>query len=263
MPFELFTAYAKLPLFALVLSRIAGLIMFQPVIGGHAIPMRVRALFVASLALLVTPLLHAPAHLPSNYAALAVAMAAELLLGALIGLIVRMVFLGVQLGGQLIAQESGMAFGQIADPSTGMPQSIVSSLYLQIAGVVFLILGGHRALICITLDSFQSIPLLGANGLFARGVPVLLDAFTLGSEIALRVGAPVVLTLFLVNVALGFISRTVPQLNIIMIGFSLKGMVAFLLMSVALPAALIAFTDGLELTVGWVRALLANQPTLS
>jgi flagellar biosynthetic protein FliR len=73
-----------------------------------------------------------------------------------------------------------------------------------------------------------------------------------------RVAAPVILTLFLVNAAMGFVSRTVPQLNILTIGFSLKGLVAFVLMAISLPAALEAFTDALETTVGWITELVGS-----
>ncbi|MBU0616427.1 MAG: flagellar biosynthetic protein FliR, partial [Planctomycetes bacterium] len=193
---------------------------------------------------------------PTQPLAIAFAMGSEILLGVLMGLVVRMCFLGLQLGGQVIAQESGLAFGRIADPSTDSEHSIISNLYLQLGAVVFLIVGGHRVLVAVALDTFNTIPLLGDSGMFIHGTGLVLDALTLSGEIALRVAAPVVLTLFLVNAAMGFISRTVPQLNILTIGFSVKGLVAFVLMAVALPAALEAFTDALEMTVSWIAALV-------
>lgn len=121
---------------------------------------------------------------------------------------------------------------------------------------MFLIVGGHRVLVAVALDTFNTIPLLGDSGTFIHGTELVLDALTLSGEIALRVAAPVILTLFLVNAAMGFIG-TVPQFNILTIGFSVKGLVAFVLMAISLPAALEAFTDALEMTVGWVAALTA------
>jgi flagellar biosynthetic protein FliR len=255
MPLELIASYLRLPVFALVASRLGGLIMFQPIIGGYAIPRHIRALLVLGLAALVTPLVQLSAPMPTRPATVVFAMGNELLLGVLMGIVVRMCFLGLQLGGQIIAQESGLAFGRIADPTTGVAQSVLSNLYLQLGAVVFLIVGGHRVLIAVALDTFDAIPLLGDQGTFTRGVGLVFDALTIGGEIAVRVAAPTVITLFLVNLAMGFVSRTIPQLNIVTVGFSVKGLVAFLLIAVSLPAAFEAFTDALEATVGWVAEL--------
>jgi len=258
MPLELITTYLKLPVFLLVASRLGGLIMFQPVIGGYGIPANVRMLVVLGLAAMVTPCVHLSAAAPMHAAAIVFAMGSELLLGVLMGLVVRMCFLGLQLGGQVVAQESGLAFGRVADPSTGAQQSIISNLYLQLGVVVFLIVGGHRVLMSVALDTFNTIPLLGDQGTFTHGVGLLFDALLLGGEIAIRIAAPVILTLFLVNAAMGFISRTVPQLNILTVGFSLKGLIAFVLMAISLPAAFEAFTDALEMTVGWIAELAGS-----
>lgn len=258
MPLELMATYLKLPVFLLVASRLGGLIMFQPIVGGYAIPSNIRVLLVLGLAALVTPCVHLAAAAPVEPVGIVFAMGNELLLGVLMGLAVRMCFLGLQLGGQVIAQESGLAFGRVADPSTGAQQSIISNLYLQLGVVVFLIVGGHRVLMAVALDTFDTIPLLGDQATFTRGVGLILDALMLGAEIAVRVAAPVILTLFLVNAAMGFVSRTVPQLNILTIGFSLKGLVAFVLMAISLPAALEAFTDALETTVGWITELVGS-----
>lgn len=257
MPFELIATYLKLPVFALVASRLGGLIMFQPIIGGYGIPRNVQVLLVLGLAAMVTPFVHLGAAAPDRPAAVLFAMGNELLLGILVGQTVRMCFLGLQLGGQVIAQEAGLAFGRVADPNTGMEESLISSLYLQLGAVVFLIVGGHRVVVAVALDSFHAIPLLGDHGVFAQGAGLAFDALTLGGEIAVRVAAPVILTMFLINAAMGFVSRTVPQFNILTIGFSIKGLAGFVLMAISLPAAFEAFTDALETTVGWIARLVA------
>lgn len=255
MPLELFATYLKLPVFVLVTSRLGGLIMFQPILGGYAIPPNIRVLLVIGLGALVTPFVELGGAAPVRPVGILLAMGNELLLGVLMGLTVRMCFLGLQLGGQLVAQESGLAFGRIVDPTTGSQQTVISSLYLQLGAVVFLIVGGHRVLTAVALDTFRTIPLLGDQGICVGGVGLIFDALTLGGEIAVRVAAPVVLTLFLVNAAMGFVSKTVPQLNILTVGFSIKGLVAFVLLAISLPAALEAFTAALETTVGWITEL--------
>lgn len=232
--------------------------MFQPIIGGYGIPPNVRILLVVGMAAMVTPFVNLDAAAPDHPVGVILAMGAELLLGVLMGMTVRMCFMGLQMGGQIVAHDAGLGFGQIADPSSDAEQSIISGFYLQLGAVVFLIVGGHRVLMSVALDTFQAIPLLGDKGVFALGVDVVFDALTLGGEIAIRVAAPAMLTLLLVKAAMGFVSRTVPQFNILTIGFSIKGLVAFVLMAISLPAALEAFTDALETTVGWVAHLAAS-----
>lgn len=254
----MFTGFAivlRLPLLALVAGRLAGIIMFLPLISGLSIPVRVRALFVLALAMLVTPLVHMPQTLPTDVMALALAVGAEFLLGVVMGLALRLVYTGLEIAGLMIAQQAGLAFSQIADPATGVRSSLLSSFYVQVGSIAFLILGGHRVLVAAALDTFRTIPLIGGGQVWLDGVPMLLDAVMVGASIAVRVAAPVVLTLFLVNVALGFVGRTVPQLNIITVGFPIKGLAAMVLIAATLPPAMEAFTTALDEVAQWVAAL--------
>jgi flagellar biosynthetic protein FliR len=255
MPYELIGYYLKLPVFVMVASRLGAMIMIQPVFGALSVSVKLRALFVMGLAALVTPLVDVPHELPETPGGLALALGAEILLGLLVGLTVRICFLGLQMGGQLVAQESGLAFGQVADPSTGARQSVLSTFYVQLGAVVYLILGGHRVLVVACLDSFSTIPLLGAGGTCLAGAELLIGALSVGVQMAIRIAAPTVLTLFLVNIAMGFVARTVPQINIATVGFSLKGLVAFFVIAISLPSAAAAFTDALERVAGWVTGL--------
>jgi len=255
MPYELIAHYLRLPVFAMVVSRLGAMIMFQPLFGALSVPMKLRALFVIGLAALVTPFIQTNAALPDTPGGLALALGSETLLGFLIGLVLRLCFLGLQMGGQLVAQESGLAFGQVADPSTDDQQSVIAAFYLQLGAVVYLIVGGHRIVVTACLDSFRSIPLLAGGETQLVGAQLVVDALAVGARVAVQVAAPAILTLFLVHIAMGFVSRTVPQINIATVGFSLKGLVAFFIAAVSLPAAATAFTDGLQEIVGWIMQL--------
>lgn len=253
MPLELFAAYLKLPVFALVASRIAGVVMFLPMVGGLAIPPVIRGLLVIGLAAIASPFVQLEAP-PASLAALVLGAGGELLLGVLIGLVLRTLFVGLELAGQLVAQESGLAFGQIADPNTGDDQTVLSGLYVQLAGVVFLLVGGHRLVLAAVLDTFARIPLLSQPPWELVGLDPLMDMFAVAGAMAIRIGAPALITLFLVNVALGFVARTVPQLNVTMVGFSIKGLVAFLIMALSLPAAMDVFIEAVDDAGGLVFA---------
>jgi flagellar biosynthesis protein FliR len=259
MPLELLAQYLKLPVFALVASRIGGMIMFQPLLGALSIPVTLRAMLVLALAALLTPLVSLPAAAPATPLGIVFAMACEILLGALIGLVSSACFYGLQMGGLLIAQESGIAFGQIVDPSTDEQETVLGVFYLQLAAVVFLIVGGHRALIAACLDTFETIPLLGDNQAALLGSELLCKALDLSGQVAFRVAAPTLLVLFLVNLALGFVSRTMPQLNILAVGFSLKSLIAFVVMAASLPTAAEGFINSLQTLCLWMNQLMGAK----
>lgn len=257
MPYELFTQYLNLPLFLLVAARLAGLIMFQPILGSLAVPTAGRAMLVLALTIMVMPLTDPLVALPVSVFGMVLGMLQEVLVGAVLGLVLAGLMLGMQLGGQLIAQETGLAFGQIVDPNSGDQSNTLSNFYIQFAGLLYLLLDGHRAVVLACLDSFESIPLLTGMSITQHGVDLLLGVLQAGAELAVKVAAPTMITLFLVNVAMGFVSRTIPQLNILTFGFSVKTLIGFLIMVLSLPMAAFAFADALEQSVRALQEMLA------
>lgn len=258
MSLEALIHLLNLPVFGLVVARLAGLVMFQPVLASLAIPAQVRVAVVLALAAVVTPFVRLHAGLPDTPATLALALGSELLVGVTVGLVLRIGFAALQLGGLLIAQESGLAFGQIVDPVYGQEESVLSTVYAQIAVVVYLLLGGHRELVAACLDTFHAVPLLTQPASLDATLDLLLAAMASGGELTLRVAIPVLLTLMLVNLVLGFLSRTLPQINVTTVGFALKTPAAFFVMAATLPAVVEAFADELSGLVSMLRTLLLN-----
>lgn len=256
MPAEFFQWYLHLPTFGLVTARIAGLLMFQPLLASLAVPMQIRALLILALAALATPLLPEPVTLPGSWPELAIAIGSELLLGAALGLGLAAVLVGAQIGGLLIAQESGLNFGQIADPASGEDLTPLSMLYLQLATMLLLAVGGHRIVVEAVLNSFVTLPLPGTGGRETDGLDFLLDGMRVSFELAFQIAAPTLIALTMANVVLGLISRTVAQFNVLTVGFALKTLLAFVIMAMSLPAGVHALTDGLEHVLSRIEHML-------
>lgn len=258
MPLDLLSLYLQLPTFALVTARLAGFVMFQPLLGGEAFPAQIRALLILALGLVITPLVGPPGAPPENLASLLAGMAGELVLGALFALLMMLCFLGLQLGGNLIAQESGLAFGAVINPATAEEESVLSTFYVQVAMVVFLAAGGQRVIVATALDSFAAVPLLQCGDLLKHGAVLICDAVATGLSMGVRVAAPAVLAMFLTNTGLGIVSRTMPQFNVISLGFTAKSLIAFGIMAVTLPTALHLFSAGVDTIVGLVDEFLGT-----
>ncbi len=255
MPWELLGLYMKLPVFALVASRLGGMLMLQPLMSSLAIPTNLRVLLILALAALITPLVPAPANAPESIVELAIAIGHELLLGGAMGLALAACLSGVQIGAQLVAQESGLAFGQIADPTLDQDETALGVFYLQLSAVVYLVAGGHRLMVATCLDTFESLPLLAGGGSLADVAELLTAALAAGGALALRVGAPTLVTLLLVNMALGFASRTIPQLNVTTLGFSLKSLLGFVFIAVSLPIVMGSVVEALQAVFEGVQAM--------
>lgn len=236
----------KFLLFTLVLSRVSGLTMTAPIFGTKEIPMQVRALLAVALALLIAPTQWDVAvQYPGSTINYLVFIGSELLIGLCLGLGIVILFSGVHLAGQMIGRIGGLMLADVFDPSSGNSVPLFSRLLVLVTMAVFVCIGGHRMVMAGLLDTFQTIP-PGSGTLplsISRAFVVLLtQSFSLG----IRAAVPVVTALLLSTLVMGLISRTLPQLNILMVGFGLNSMLTFATFSLTIGAAAWAFQEQVE-----------------
>jgi len=220
--------------FLLVLARIAGLVGTSPILGHLLVPLRVRAAFAVILAAALAPAVTAPAAAPTTLWGLAGAVAIESALGALLGLVAQFIFAGVQLGGQIAGIEMGFGLDALIDPQTHAHITVVAQWQQLLALLVFLALDVHHVLLRALLASFQTAPpgALAVSAVGLHGAIVLSgELFAIGARIA----APVLIALLLTNGALGVLARTIPQLNVFVVGFPVNVGVGLVVMGASLP----------------------------
>jgi flagellar biosynthesis protein FliR len=209
--------------FALVLARVSALVATAPLLSDGGLPIRVRGLLAVSLAALVTPLLVGQSVDVSSASELGACAAAEGVIGASIGLGVAIVLSGVQLAGETVGQMSGMALAEGADPFTDTNSSVFSQIYQYVTAAVFVALGGHSLLIEGLLTTFDHAPPGGVSSV--SGVAEhALGLVSVGFEVGLRAAAPLLISLFLATIVLGLISRTLPQINTMVVGFGINAL---------------------------------------
>ena len=253
MPWLLTDIYGALPAFMLVLARVAGLMLAAPFFSGNVIPTRIKALLAGAITLAVFPLLAAHVKEALTLGMAVAGLMGELAIGLLIGLGVSMLFTGVQMGVQLASQQAGMALGEVFNPMLDASVPIVAQLYYYVSIMIFLAVNGHHELMRALLDSFETIPPLGFR--MTEGVAALLaDLLTVSFALAIRVGGPTMLALLLGFMTLGFVSRTMPQLNILTVGFPLKIAIALVMMALTIMSLESAILDTLTVAMDGVRA---------
>ena len=211
-------------IFSLVFLRIGAMLVMIPVMGERSVPLRVKAGLALLISLLVFPLIRAEIpHLQADAETIAitVAMAGEVLIGVIIGFAARIVFAGIQFAGDMIGIQMGFSIVNVIDPLSSTQVSIMSEFQYLIAMLVYLSIDAHHMFISAMIDSYRVVspfdyhfsgPLIQSLILFSKGLFV----------IAVKISAPVMAVLLFTNVSLGVVARTVPQINVFIVGMPLQ-----------------------------------------
>ncbi len=258
-----------LPAWALVLFRLTGIFLFAPMLGSRIIPMRLKALLALGLSFCVYPSLLA-ANSPSaalitplidsglSLWTMAGAVAMELAIGLAIGYAASLPMIGMQLGGQVVDQQMGLGLAGVMNPEFGEESGIVSEFYFLLAVHIFVILGGHRVLFDTLVGSFSHIPPGGFRP-DSHLVTFLLGLLQVAFELGLRIAAPLLCLIFAETVAMGFIARTVPQMNIMSVGFAVRILMGAFLLMMAIKVHSSVYTDALPPIVNSIQAFFTGD----
>jgi flagellar biosynthesis protein FliR len=248
---ELFLA-SRFVIFTLVLGRIGGMIVIAPIFGTLAMPRQVRAFLAVAIALLVTPV-YLNTTLPpitdlANYLRL---MASEVAIGLLLGLGVTIMFSGIQVAGQIVSQMSGMSLADVFDPSFDESISMFTQLFHFLTMAVFVAIGGHRMMVEAVLETFAWAP-PGHAALGDTFVESLTNLMTQSFALGIHAAAPLIVALFLSTIVLGLVGRTLPQINIIAVGFGVNSLLTLAMTLLSLGAVAWTFQ---EPTISALRTL--------
>jgi flagellar biosynthesis protein FliR len=230
-------------LFTLVLTRVSGLMLTVPVFGATTAPYQVRGLLTVAMSMILwTAQIGTPVPPPGNTLNYAVYLGGELLVGLAMGLGVHILFSGVQVAGQIIGQLSGLALADVFNPTFDANSPVFSQILFHVALAVFVLIGGHHVVIAGLLDTFSFVP--PGTALIGRSVlDSLVGSLTGSFIVGIRSAAPVMVALFLATFILGLISRTLPQMNILAIGFGLNAMITMSALMFSFSGAVWVFQD--------------------
>lgn len=234
----------------LVAFRLAGVLLFSPIVASTGIPTRAKAFLVITLAAAVYPAVPITwqAGADMSLATLGQIMVTETLIGASVGFIASIPIVAMQLGGTIMGMQMGLGLAQIYDPMNGENSGVVDQLMFYLAAAVFLMVGGLDVMFMAIVGTYETVP-LGGMTLHAAPVELILGILHSGYELALRVSAPVVAIMFLETIASGVLMKTIPQINILSIGFAIKIMAGLFALAGALVAIEAVFTDELRMVM--------------
>ena len=224
--------------FLALVSRIGGLLAALPILSGRTVPMKVKVALVLVLGAALAPVVRLPA-VPYDPIVLAGGLMGEMAIGLTIGLAVRMFFGALELAGDLIGVQMGFGVLQIVDPSTAHHTPIVGQFFTLLASLVFLSLNAHMLIVAAIVSSYEAIPAFGAALPSALGEEVLRlcqEMFAIG----LKLSAPVLVTILVINILLAILGRAVSQINVFVLSFPVTIAAGLAVLSLSMP-----FTIGL------------------
>ncbi len=207
--------------------RVSGLFAAMVGVSAKSVPPQVRALLTLFLSVLIMPVV--PAVPVDNLVSAGtwVLMIEQLLIGLAAGFVTMMVLNTFVLAGQIVAMQTGLGFASIVDPVNGINVPAVGQFYLILATLLFWGFDGHLAMIRMIVLSFEALPV--GQGLFEVsnfkalahwGSWMFIAAVTLSL-------APIV-SLLIINLAFGVMTKAAPQLNIFTLGFAIAQIVGLL-----------------------------------
>lgn len=237
----------------LTMMRVSIVMFMLPVFSTNNIPIPVKAAVTLVFSLGVWPHLALPGTMPAHPFDLALMLLGEVVLGLVLGMAVNFLFMGIQAGGELLGFQMGFTMINFADPLTGNQTGATAFFLWMVSLLAFLALDGHLYMIKGFAASFALVP---PGGLFI-GESLLWQVLQLAAQIfvlALKIAAPVMVALFMVEVALALVARTSPQIHIMEFGFPVKIGVGFFFVGLLL----VIMADHVENFIRGMDGLFTN-----
>ena len=241
--------------FIFILLRVSCMVITIPIFGDSSVPVRIKAGLSLMITFLLFPCIKFPLPAP-NLLPLIYGMLGEVLIGIIIGFVGKLIFIGVQIAGQLIGFQMGFAIVNVFDPITSEQVSIIAQFQYLIAILIFLAVDGHYIFLYAIAESYRIISPLNFHfsaKLMQSIIEISKDIFI----IAVKIAAPIATVLLMTSIGFGLIARTVPQINILIVGFPLKIAIGLIGIGLTLPVFTRIMTR-LFLTFGDKLNLLLN-----
>jgi len=231
--------------------RISAMALAMPISGTRLMPVRVRVAMAIVIAIMVLPLLPpVPAVDPLSVQGLTISVQ-QVLIGFAMGFVMQLVLAALTIAGEAIAMTMGLGFASMVDPANGVNVPVLSQFFLILGTLLFLALGGHLMVIQLVLMSFETLP-VGQTGLERDAfwsVIVFSSQMFIG---AVWIALPAMISILVITLAMGVMTRAAPQLNIFSVGFPVTMLMGFIILMLAMPNLLPRFNqlmlDGMQVT---------------
>ena len=229
----LFDTTAQVTLFSLILMRMSGFILLNPILGRRNIPMQVKAGFIFVLTLTVYSFSAGDAFDIANPLEYGFLLLKEFAAGYVIGYVTELFFFVITFAGYVMDFQMGLSMSTVYDPQSNTQVPITGSLLQAFYVLLFFAVDGHLALMKILLQSAEIVPYGGiviTQNLALRVIDLFSECVIMGIKFAF----PILAAEFLIEIGVCILNKIVPQINIFVINIQLKvivglGLLVFLI----------------------------------
>ena len=248
--------FPKISILLLIIVRVTTFFVAVPLFSFRAIPVQVKVVLGIVLAWMMYytfPSVEIP--IDGHYILLVLK---EAVIGLMLGLVGYIIMSAVQIAGGLIDFQMGFAMANVIDPQTGAQSPLMGQSFNFVALLLLLAINGHHLILDGIYYSYQFMPYdqLWPNFGDENVIEFIMKLFGAVFVIAFQMSAPVVATLFLVTLALGITGKTVPQMNIFVIGFPIKIAVGFIVLIITMSLLVQLMQNLIELLIYSLRDLM-------
>lgn len=239
----------ELSVLLLIIVRVSAFFLIVPFFSYRTIPPQLKIAFALMLSFMMYYTFNVEAFpIDGQYILL---IMKEAIIGLTIGLVAYIVTSAVQIAGGFIDFQTGFALANIVDPQTGTQSPLMGQFFNFLMIFVLLAINGHHLILDGIFYSYQFIPLDSFYPNFGDvdTIEMIMKLFAAVFAVAFQMSAPIIATLFLVTVALGITGRTVPQLNIFVVGFPIKIAISFLLLFITMGIMIAVMENLIEMMI--------------
>lgn len=224
--------FSQYDIFLLVFLRTSGIFIFSPFFSSQNIPNTTKIGFTLTLSLLIS--LSLPMNIDLRDEVLIIIILKELLVGIIIGFIAYSFFSAFYVMGQIIDMKIGFGMVNVVDPQNRIQVPLMGNFYYILSFLLFMSINGHHTIIKALVDSYSFIPIGGFK--YSSDVMSLIVS-TIGRsfELGFKLSTPIVAIIFMTDIILGIMSKTIPQMNVFVVGMPLKIIVGLIIILVSMP----------------------------
>ena len=249
--------------FLLIMVRMTSMMVVAPFFSSGVLPFKIRTIFSFLITIVIFPVIAVKGYkITGDMGQYTLLILQEVTIGLFIGFLVSVIFSAFQLSGQYFAVQIGFGINEVLDPLGQISIPLVGQLKNLIGLLVFMAIGGHHFLIRAVYRSYELAPVFRLEGKAANEFMKFL-AYTFSGMfvVALKISVPIVATVFLVSVSMGILAKAAPQMNIMMLGFPFKIVVAFGVMILTVPLIIRIMQVTLERSFNFISKVLIYWPS--
>lgn len=234
--------WAQVNLFLMIMARMSGFVLFNPIFGRQTLPGAVKSGLVLLLSVTAFSMTAYRPPVPEHILELGLRLFLEMGVGYLVGIVINLFFYIPMLGGETIDIQMGMSMGKTYDPGSQASTTVTASLLNILMMLLFFAANGHHTLLRIFLISGEIVP-YGQAAFGENSYRAVIELFVACTVMAIKLCLPVLAAELLGQVGMGILMKVIPQINVFAINIELKviiGLSLLLLLMTPLSEYLLA-----------------------